>query len=192
MFPKSAREKVISSITKGNTLKTACRAARLNYVLLSEYQTTINPIMDDPAFHPDDYSDQENEVIAFFQDVRSAQAAYEEKAVTHINEAQVKDWKAAQFMLQQRNPEDWAPPQKPTRGQLADLEAQPSPAAGILGNSNVDLRRLNSQELQLLEDLITKASTPAPAELEAAQEVVPANRRLPDDAHPDSKTFPVK
>ena len=173
LFPKASRDKVMTLIELGNTLKTACKHERLNFAMLKQFFTLVESVMSEPSFHPDDYSDAENEIISFFQDIQAALARSETNLVAKVKSAADKDWKAAQWQLQQRNPDEWANQAKPVHTSVSVQVAQQDNQS-LLSNPNLDLRRLTSSELQLLEELITKASTPAPT----AIEVPPQPRQL--------------
>lgn len=175
-FPPDVRQRVISLLYKGNTLRTACKTQRLNEATLVKLFKMVSEWVTDPAFHIDDYSDEEKLVISFYLDVQAALSQAETISVEIVHSAaKGGDWKAAQWMLKQRNPEEWGQESASTTRRQPGTELVPVDNQTLLANPNLDLRRLDSKELQLLEELITKASSPAPEAIEVAPS---APRRL--------------
>lgn len=161
-IPKAQREKFLTFLMKGLSLKSAAKLCRIEPRALTRFFKTASDILEKslPYYIPADYSDSENELVAFYLACGEATAKFEEATLNTVTIASEQgDWRAAQFILQSRNPEDWG---SKGGGTVVNVNQQNSnsqdPTNNQLGYGHLDLNKLTVKEIEILEDLLRKAS----------------------------------
>ena len=152
ILDQTARQRFLTAILAGNTIKTAARLARVPHNFVLQLFQQIEQLTAD-VYYEDDMSEHELELIEFYKDVQMALANAESNLVTIVKVTANTDWRAAQFLLKAQNPEDWDPD---TKRQLA---AQPKQETNQLQQKPFDPSKLTVEELEQLEQLMLKAST---------------------------------
>ena len=187
--PPPAQQMLLTAVMQGNSLRTAAKLARIPYQKLVTYLQYAEDTLNSPQFFHDDYSSEELQLFEFFESLQAKQAEAEVDLVLNIKQAADRDWKAAAHILRVRNPEDWS--EKPQNSNSSSSpysqNKQSSSLASLISAPNVDLRRLSSDELILLEQLLLKATVDPSTQHGDVVE----NRPEPAAAIPDKHVLPA-
>lgn len=171
-FNHTVRAQVLTSIERGNTLQNACKFNRVPYTQLANYFRICDQWNADPLFSIEDLANDEQTIYSFYQDISAAQARAEDAHLNIIKTAATKDWKAAKWFLEVRNPayrEATAAQTKAAAAanQLPDNNSSAANRQDNLLANQLDLNLLSTKETELLQALIEKATPGAPSTLDA-------------------------
>jgi transposase len=132
-------ERIVRAVRAGNHVEPACRSAGIGP---STYYRWLER----------GEREREGPYAEFRAAVRRAEAEAEVHAVAVIRKAMTDDWRAALAYLERRHPGRWR------RREALELEAgAPGPPAG----ERLDLKRLRTADLALLEELRSRAAVEA-------------------------------
>ena len=99
---------LIEALKLGNTFRNSCAVASVDYDLARRWMAIGGlPLSGEKIKDYVDHDEAQEPYKTFAQAVRTAMADAESTAVANIHNAGSKDWRAAAFLLERRNPEEW-------------------------------------------------------------------------------------
>lgn len=106
-------EVLCKALRMGNTNRNACALAGINYDLFRRWMALGGfPLSGTKERDVTSVEDAEEPYYSFAVNVTLARAQAEQRAVDQVIAAGDKDWRAAAWMLEKSNPDDWAPEKK--------------------------------------------------------------------------------
>lgn len=108
-FTEEYRQKILTNLRSGCSIRVACQAAGVSESLFYEWQAAGREAAERRE-KGETLTDHQQTLVEFLEGIHSTYTAVEVQSLAQIRAAGQKEWRAAAWIVERRNPQEWGPP----------------------------------------------------------------------------------